>query len=315
LLLQALTPSALEVSLQLAEDLELERAALHRQWRQRLERARYEAERAKRQYHAVEPENRLVARTLEADWEAALAEMERLQTEYERFLATQPTPLSAEEREAIGRLAEDVPALWNAATTTAADRQAIARLMLEYVNVTVTGESEVVAVECGWAGGTRTRHDLRRPVARLTQLSDHGALLERVRVLHAEGQTTAAMAAALNAEGWKPPKRRTTFTASMVRDLLHRIGALPIMPYLTLTAKLRTREADELTIDEFATRLGMPRVTVHAWARRGWVKARKISISNDERQLWIIQADGDEIERLRARRAAGVRAFGNRKEV
>ena len=65
LMLEALQPAALEVTLQLLEDLELERAALHRQWQQRLERARYEVERARRQYDAVEPENRLVARTLE----------------------------------------------------------------------------------------------------------------------------------------------------------------------------------------------------------------------------------------------------------
>ena len=64
----------MEASLQLAEDVELERTALQRQWRQRLERARYEAERARRQFDAVEPENRLVARTLERQWEQALAD-------------------------------------------------------------------------------------------------------------------------------------------------------------------------------------------------------------------------------------------------
>jgi hypothetical protein len=69
LVLQALTPSALDTSLQLAEDLELERADQHRQWRLRLERAHYEADRARRMYAAVEPENRLVARTLERQWE------------------------------------------------------------------------------------------------------------------------------------------------------------------------------------------------------------------------------------------------------
>jgi hypothetical protein len=74
LVLEALQPAALEISLQVAEDLEGERErAQHAHWQQRLERARYEAERAERQYQAVEPENRLVARTLEQHWEAALA--------------------------------------------------------------------------------------------------------------------------------------------------------------------------------------------------------------------------------------------------
>ncbi len=154
LMLQALAPAALEVSLQLAEDLELERSALHLQWRQRLERAR-------RQYDAVEPENRLVVRSLEQRWETALAEEIHLKAEHERFLAAQPLPLTADERAAIQQLASDIPALWTAPSTAAADRQAIGRLMLERVVVSVQGESEAVLVECHWAGGMRTHHDLR----------------------------------------------------------------------------------------------------------------------------------------------------------
>jgi DNA invertase Pin-like site-specific DNA recombinase len=314
LLLQALTPSALAVSLQLAEDLELERAALHRQWRQRLERARYEAERARRQYDAVEPENRLVARTLEGRWETALAEERRLQTEYERFLAVQPLPPSVQERAAICRLAEDVPALWAAATTTAADRQAITRLMLERVVITVQGETETVAVECHWAGGVRTRHELRRPVARLSQLSDHEALLARVRALHAQGHKTPAIAAALNAEGWTPPKRRATYNASMVHDLLKRLGVPPAAPRLCLVAQLQDRAPGELSIDELAVRLGMPRVTVQNWASRGLVKARKAQFPNHPQGVWLIQADETEIERLRERRR-NARTFSTPEEA
>ena len=82
----------------------LERAALHRQWRQRLEQARYEVERAQRQYDAAEPENRLVARSLEQRWETALAEELRLKTEHQQFLAEQPLPLTPRERAAIERL-------------------------------------------------------------------------------------------------------------------------------------------------------------------------------------------------------------------
>ena len=124
-MLQVLEPAALEVSLQLAEDLELERAGLYRQWQQRLERARYEVERARRQYDAVEPENRLVVRTLEQRWETALADELRLNVEHKRFLAEQPLPLTPDEQVAIRRLA-------------------IARLMLERVILTVQGESELV---------------------------------------------------------------------------------------------------------------------------------------------------------------------------
>ena len=84
LVLEAVQPAALEVSLAVAADIEAERAALERHWQQRLERARYEVERARRQYNAVEPENRLVARTLERTWEEALTEQSRLEAEHER---------------------------------------------------------------------------------------------------------------------------------------------------------------------------------------------------------------------------------------
>lgn len=303
LMLQALAPAALEVSLHLVEDLELERTALHRQWRQRLERARYEVERAQRQYDAVEPENRLVVRTLEQRWEAALADEVRLTAEHERFLAGQALPLTSDERAAIERLASDIPALWTAPTTTAADRQAIARLMLDRVVVAVQGKSEIVLVECHWVGGVRTQHDLRRPVAHLTQRSDHAALLQRVHALHSEGHKGPAIAAALNAEGWTPPKRRDTYNAVMVRSLLRRLG-IPPAARLSWTARLQGREPGEMTIDELATRLGAPPETVHRWIQRGVVIARKVPVLTQS--VWLIRADEAEIDRLRHRRLHGV---------
>ena len=302
LMLQALAPAALEVSLHLAEDLEMERTALHRQWRQRLERARYEVERSQRQYDAVEPENRLVVRTLEQRWEAALADEVRLKTEHERFLAGQALPLTSDERAAIERLASDIPALWTAPTTTAADRQAIARLMLDRVVVTVQGKSEIVLVECHWVGGVRTQHDLRRPVAHLTQRSDHAALLQRVRDLNAEGHKAPAIAGILNAEGWTPPKRRATYNAVMVRSLLRRLG-MSAASRLSWTARLQGREPGKMTIDELAARLGAPHTTVHRWIQRGVVVARKVPVLTHS--VWLVQADEAEIDRLRHRRLHG----------
>src|SRR5689334_5317979 len=126
--LAALEPAALELSLAAADDLQRQRQQLHQHWQQQRERAGYQAERARRQYDAAEPENRLVARELERRWEEALKEQRRLEEEYARFGRNQPAGLSACEREQIRSLARDLPALWYAATTTAADRQRIVRL-------------------------------------------------------------------------------------------------------------------------------------------------------------------------------------------
>jgi hypothetical protein len=164
LVVEALKPAAIEASLALVENLEAERASLDRHWRQRLERAGWEVERARRQYAAVEPENRLVARTLERDWEAALAEQARLEAEHERVKRARKEAPSAAELAAIRELSQDLPALWRAETTTQQERQTIVRLLLERVLVEVVGDTEKVRVECHWHGGVRTPHELTRPL-------------------------------------------------------------------------------------------------------------------------------------------------------
>ena len=127
-LLRALEPAALELSLQALQNVHQERERLHHHWQQRLERAVQEAQRAERQYHAVEPENRLVARSLEQRWEESLRTQCALQEEYDRFLHDQPRQLSADERARILALAGDIPMLWHSAQTPASDRKEIVRL-------------------------------------------------------------------------------------------------------------------------------------------------------------------------------------------
>lgn len=125
--LAALEPAAGELSLTATERVEQERAELDRVFQQRRERAASEVERAAREIHAVEPEHRLVARTLEHAWEEKLAAQQQLEEEYHRFVQHKPRLLSETEREAIRRLVTDIPALWAAPTTTAVDRKEIIR--------------------------------------------------------------------------------------------------------------------------------------------------------------------------------------------
>jgi hypothetical protein len=159
----------LEGSLEGAADGEAQRQRWPQPSAQRLERAGAEVERAARQYHAVDPENRLVARTWERPWDEAFANEERRKADSRRFLASPPVTRSASAREALRRLASELPALWDAATTTAADRQAMIRPLVERVVVTVHGESEPVARESHGSGGHRPQTRRRRPVARLEQ--------------------------------------------------------------------------------------------------------------------------------------------------
>lgn len=295
--LRALEPAALEISLQVAEDVETERAQLHRHWKQRLERVHYQVERAARQYQAVEPEHRLVARTLERQWEEVLAVEAALTADYERFLTQQPPTLSAEEQAAIRRLASDIPALWQAPTTTAADRQAIIRQLVERVIVTVRGASEQVDVQIHWIGGSGTQATLTRPVARLDQLNDYARLMARVAALHAEGHPPSAIARLLNTEGWRPAKRCETFNGAMVGSLLVRLG---LRNSHRTPATEVGREADEWTLAELSHRLDRPQPTLYRWLCRGVLKGRQVA--QQGHPLWLIRADAATLEQLQAGR-------------
>src|SRR5262249_28363537 len=149
------------------------REALAKQWHLRRERARYETERAARQYQACEPENRLVARELERRWEEALKEQRQLEEEHESWQRWAPSRLSTEDEQAIRSLAADLRALWEAETTTRADRQRIAKLLLERVIVTVDKASEKVDVQLHWIGGLVRSHVVSRPVMGYRQRAEY----------------------------------------------------------------------------------------------------------------------------------------------
>jgi DNA invertase Pin-like site-specific DNA recombinase len=290
--LAALEPAALELNLAAAGDIEQERARLHQDWQQKLERARYEAERARRRYDEVEPENRLVARELERRWEQALKEECRLKEEYARFSRNQPKGLSASEQEEIRALAQ-VPALWHAPAATAADRQRIVRLLITEVIATVRGQSEWVDVTIHWVGGFKSSHELVRPVQRYQQMADYGKLLNRIDELRKAGRTLAEVAKHLNRDGFHPPKRSAIFTNVIVSGLLAKYGRTGARP--RALAEPGILKEHEWLLTDLARKLEMPQATLHRWRRVGWIHARKLPTPRGE---WAIWADADELDRM-----------------
>ncbi len=299
LILKALEPAAIEASLAAALDLEAERKALDQHWSQRLERARHKVDQARRRYASVEPENRLVARTLEQDWEAALSEQARLLADHERFQRERPQAPSPAELAAIRDLTKDLPALWRAETTTRQERQTIARLLLERILVTVIGGSEQVRLECHWQGGNRTSHELVRPVAKFKTLSAYSDLAARVCELHRAGRNCVEIAAILNGEGWRPPKRRDTFNGPMVRRVL--IGAELIEAKRGTPRTIPHRRPDEWTINELAAEIGAPPATIYYWVQKGRLSSRSVEVLGTFNKL--VTADAATIVKLKAARA------------
>ena len=294
-LLQAVSPASLELSLAATADIERERKQLDEHWQQRLTRCRYEVEQARRQYAAVDPDHRLVARELERRWDEALRAGEQLQADYDRFQRECPTQLSPREREQILALSGDLPALWHADTTTPEDRQTVARLLLEQVIVTVEGDTDRLDVELRWAGGFVSRHALVRPVQTYEQLSNYDELVARIDALRAERKTFSEIAATLNAEGFHPPKRSRRFTKEILSHFLCergvRTGPLP-----RSVTEGRHLQANEWWLADLAAELSMPIATLHRWQRVGWVISRKVTAAGGR---WAIYADADERHRLR----------------
>ena len=295
--LDAVAPAALEVSMAAAVQAEDERATLDKLWRQRLERAHYAASRARRQYQLAEPENRLVARQLEADWEAALAETARLEADYQRFAEEQPAALTAAERAAIQALAADIPQVWHAPSTTQADRKELLRILIEDITVAVAGDSELVDVTITWAGGHQTSGQAVRPVGRLDQLSYYPALLARVTELAAAGRNSVQIADALNAAGFRPPKRTSRFTGGQVRTLISQRNIRSQRK--GRPAVLTALAPGEWSVPGLSAELGMPTASIYNWIYRGWITARRAPGTRN----WIIIAGDEQLRRLRERRA------------
>ena len=287
--LLALQPATLELSLRTIENVEQERQRLHDQWRQKLERSRHEAERAERQYHTVEPENRLVARTLEARWEEALKTQRQVEEEYHRFLAKLPVKLSESDCERIRGLSESVAGVWRSPGTSSQDRKQILRCVVEHVIVTTDRASENNEVAIVWQGGATTTHHVARPVGTFAQLKDYRRLMERVRQLHGEGLYHYQIADRLNGEGFAPPRRRGKFTKSGIGELLRKLGLVGELFRDDLLGP------NEWWIPDLARSLGVTVQKIHYWVQQGWIHSRR-TLSDQHVIVW---GDDEDLCRLR----------------
>jgi hypothetical protein len=292
LALTALTPAALEVSVHVADDIHRQREQMESHWRQRLERARYDADRLQRQYNAVEPENRLVARSLEQAWDEKLREVERLERDFDRYRREQPQRLTADEIRQIQRLAEDLPTLWHAVHTTDEDRKVILRQLIERIVVDVEGESEWVELRIHWAGGRQTYSRIRRPISGTRRLNRWPELAARLRELKDKGLRSHEIAAQLQADGHKPAKGNVV-TAEVVRLWMSRFGLAVRRNHSIILAD------NKWTIPDVVNRFGIPASTIYGSIRRSDVPARQEGGSHGR---WIVQATELELTELAKKR-------------
>jgi excisionase family DNA binding protein len=257
--LEAVTPAGIAATAGAIRELEDQHAERLAAQGLAVERAEFEAERARRQFDACEPEHRLVARTLEARLEGALAESERERGKLARLEQGRPAPLTVEERRALARLARDLPRLWEAGSTTDRDRKRLLRTLIGEVTVTVNAPESSAEVEIAWEGGARTELQVRlnrRGPDRRRLAEDTVELIGRLARHHPDHQIAQILSQQGRLTGAGLP-----FTEARVRAARQRAG-IPAAPP-------PDPDAEVLTIERAAAELEVSRATVRRWLRDG----------------------------------------------
>src|SRR5712691_7951173 len=256
LLVETVSPLALEVTLAVQDELENRAQEVDRMRRQQVDRARYEAELAQRRYLRVDPDNRLVADSLEAEWNTKLRALTAAQEEYERQHAGDDGVLSADQRRQVITLVTDFPRLWHDPATPQRERKRMVRLLLE--DVTLLKADEVVA-QIRFRGGAT--HTLRLPLplsAPELRKTQPAVVAEIDRLL--ESHTEAEIAEMLNARGLRPGVA-DRFSNSIIYHLRQQ--------YHLENRFSRLRRQGMLTLQEVTDALGLNPITVKKRVARG----------------------------------------------
>ena len=261
--LRAVEPAGLQAAVRAAERLEADHDTALAQWRLAVERARYEAQRAERRYHAVDPENRLVARGLEAQWEKRLHELEQAQQELERREQLRPRTLSVQERQSLLALGKDLQLLWYAPNLAVRDRKQLLRTLLEEVTVTVHREQYRAHLKLRWRGGMLTECDVELPRSRPATIRTDEETLTLVRRL-AQHYPDATIAGILNAQG-RLSAQGMRFNQNLVGNL-RRHWKIPCFE-----PPAEQPDGELLSVRQAARVLGTAPSTLHRWVNDGFI--------------------------------------------
>lgn len=292
-LLDALAPDQIAIALAAMGELEEEDRHLERQWILRRERARYEAERARRQYDAVEPENRLVARSLERAWEDKLRAVEAIEQEYARWRSEGPLVISVADRAQLQRLSENLPRIWHAATTSASDRKRILRLVMREVVLDAKRLRGQVWLRIGWQTGATSEHRLQRRVHTYRDYIDIERLRKRITELNSAAKMDKEIAAILNSEGFVAA-RACAFKGENVWLLRTRWG-IPAVKINGVAPNPMRWPDGTFSVQGAAAALGITAQTVFKYLQRGLLSGRQLT----KGQPWQIELADAQINRLR----------------
>jgi hypothetical protein len=291
-LLGALTPEQIRIAVEAVGALESQAKLLDQQWRLKCERARYEVERARRQYDEVEPENRLVARSLEHAWEQKLRQQEAVDQAYQAWQREQAGPLSADERAEVLRLAKDFSRVWKVAN--AIERKRIVRLVIRDVTLNQSRDSGVVSIRIAWQTGATSEHEVQRCVQSYEVCVSTPVLEWRIRELAKAGKFDREIAAALNAEGIMSA-RGVPFQSNNVHLLRKRFG-VPTAKINGVDDNPARWPDGSYSVQGVAAALGITTQTVFKWLQRGRLYGTQLTVG----QPWKIKLSTEKIRALKS---------------
>jgi DNA invertase Pin-like site-specific DNA recombinase len=223
LFLETVTPPEIELSMAVAQEAERQSDAVARQWRLRLERAHYEAQLAERRYKAVDPDNRVVARTLECDWEEKLRNIEALNEEYASVCRKEKVVLTEADRARILSLAKDLKRVWNAKSTTAAEQKNLLRMLIQEVTlVPVEIPKRATLIRILWKTEAVSEITIERP-SKLTAQATSNEVLLLLRSLFEKQLSDEVIATKLNDRGMRTARDKQ-WTATSVQRIRSTYG-------------------------------------------------------------------------------------------
>jgi DNA invertase Pin-like site-specific DNA recombinase len=267
--LAAITPAGLEAAIVAQSLQDAEHQTALKQFRLQVERARYEAERAERRYRTVEPENRLVARTLEQDWENKLKELRVAQAELTRKEREQRLELTDTQREQIRTLGGDLQQVWSAPTTTHRDRKELLQSLLEEIKISVLADQRKAHLVIRWKTSVVTELDVVWKTPRVLPVRTDEGTIELVRRLAAH-HPDEVVAGVLNRQG-KQTATGERFTADRVGNL-RRHWKIPCYQ-----APTQPPEGELLTVQAAAEKLGLAASTLHRWLMDGFIAGEQVT--------------------------------------
>ncbi len=288
LFLDTMIPSELDLSLAVEREVHQQADSLEKAWRARIEQARYEARRAERRYKAVDPDNRVVARTLESDWEQRLRDLEAVEQQYAEARRNARVELTKQDRDRIRQLARDLPAVWAAPTTLPADRKAMLRLAIEAVAVNpVDVPRRSTRIKVQWTSGAVDELIVPR-FHKGEYRKNPTQAIQRIRELAAAGLRDDEIGQQLEAEGlrtgtglvWQEEhvrQARSRYDIERIASDRRRIFPLPH----------RHPERGWFSIPGAMARFGVNESMVRRWIAHGLVRTTQSDFEQHHNVRWL----------------------------